>query len=130
MGHEQPTVLDLFAGCGGLSLGLERAGFIPVGFTEIAEEAAQTYLHNRHVKDLREIYELFKDVSSAIHEHNPQIIEFAHENEKQKYKTSTTWLCAQSIADLDEWNGDSIGEAELKCENQILEKLFPSPLNR
>lgn len=47
MGHEQPTVLDLFAGCGGLSLGLERAGFVPVGFTEIAEEAAQTYLHNR-----------------------------------------------------------------------------------
>ena len=47
MGHEQPTVLDLFAGCGGLSLGLERAGFVPVGFTEVAEEAAQTYLHNR-----------------------------------------------------------------------------------
>ena len=41
------TVIDLFAGCGGLSLGLEQAGFKPICFSEISAEAASTYRHNR-----------------------------------------------------------------------------------
>lgn len=39
--------LDLFAGCGGLSLGLEFAGFHPICFSEISPEAAHTYMFNR-----------------------------------------------------------------------------------
>lgn len=43
----QPTVIDLFAGCGGLSLGLEEAGFQPVFVNELDEDAMATYLANR-----------------------------------------------------------------------------------
>lgn len=41
------TVVDLFAGCGGLSLGLEQAGFFPLFVNELNEHAMQTYLINR-----------------------------------------------------------------------------------
>src|SRR5947209_49151 len=41
------TVIDLFAGCGGLSLGLEEAGFSPVFVNELNRDALQTYLLNR-----------------------------------------------------------------------------------
>jgi DNA (cytosine-5)-methyltransferase 1 len=41
------TCVDLFAGCGGLSLGLEQAGFTPVLFSEINRFAADTYAINR-----------------------------------------------------------------------------------
>ena len=40
-------LVDLFAGCGGLSLGLEQAGFTPVLFSEINPQAAETYIANR-----------------------------------------------------------------------------------
>ena len=39
--------VDLFAGCGGLSLGLEEAGFKPVFVNELNEDALATYLVNR-----------------------------------------------------------------------------------
>ena len=39
--------VDLFAGCGGLSLGLEKAGFSPVLVSELNKDAMETYLHNR-----------------------------------------------------------------------------------
>lgn len=39
------TVLDLFAGCGGLSLGFEANGFKTIGF-EMDANASQTYNHN------------------------------------------------------------------------------------
>lgn len=38
------TFIDLFAGCGGLSLGLEQAGFEVVFMNEIVETFASTYL--------------------------------------------------------------------------------------
>lgn len=41
-----PTVLDLFAGAGGLSLGFEQAGFNVVGGVEIWEPAIKTYVRN------------------------------------------------------------------------------------
>jgi DNA (cytosine-5)-methyltransferase 1 len=38
---------ELFAGCGGLALGLSRAGFVPVLMAEWDEDAVATVLHNR-----------------------------------------------------------------------------------
>jgi DNA (cytosine-5)-methyltransferase 1 len=42
--------VDLFAGCGGLSLGLEQAGFTPVFFSELNADARESYLLNRRVE--------------------------------------------------------------------------------
>ena len=41
------SFIDLFAGCGGLSLGLEQAGFTPVYVNELNSDALNTYLVNR-----------------------------------------------------------------------------------
>lgn len=41
--------IDLFAGCGGLSLGLEQAGFKPVLVNEIVPQFAETYKKNRNL---------------------------------------------------------------------------------
>ncbi len=41
------SVIDLFAGCGGLSLGLEQAGFESVYVNEINKDAMESYLVNR-----------------------------------------------------------------------------------
>lgn len=45
------TFIDLFAGCGGLSLGLEQAGFEVVFMNEIIETFASTYLANHNLKE-------------------------------------------------------------------------------
>jgi DNA (cytosine-5)-methyltransferase 1 len=44
---KKPTLIDLFAGCGGLSLGLEYAGFEPVFVNELNKDAMESYLLNR-----------------------------------------------------------------------------------
>jgi len=54
--------VDLFAGAGGLSLGLEKAGFEPIHAVEIDDDARSTYANNREAfepeeitKDIREV---------------------------------------------------------------------------
>ncbi|GGE57404.1 cytosine-specific methyltransferase [Actibacterium pelagium] len=42
------SMVDLFAGCGGLSLGFENSGFTPVFVNELNKDAQATYLANRH----------------------------------------------------------------------------------
>ena len=42
------SMVDLFAGCGGLSLGFENAAFTPVFVNELDQDALSTYLLNRH----------------------------------------------------------------------------------
>jgi DNA (cytosine-5)-methyltransferase 1 len=42
----KPTYVDLFAGCGGLSLGLEQAGFSLELAVEKSDMAAETFYHN------------------------------------------------------------------------------------
>lgn len=56
------TVVDLFAGCGGLSLGLELVGFEPILVAELSQSARKSYLanrggldHQRVVSDVREL---------------------------------------------------------------------------
>jgi|TARA_B100000427_G_C15510280_1_gene595839 DNA (cytosine-5)-methyltransferase 1 len=54
----RPNFIDLFAGCGGLSLGLEQAGFFPLYVNELNKDALETYLMNReseypHLRDPR-----------------------------------------------------------------------------
>ena len=46
-GSEKLTCVDLFAGCGGLSLGLEMAGFETLLFSELNHHAAKTFMANR-----------------------------------------------------------------------------------
>lgn len=41
------SMVDLFAGCGGLSLGFENAGFTPVFVNELNDDTMATYLANR-----------------------------------------------------------------------------------
>jgi DNA (cytosine-5)-methyltransferase 1 len=55
------TCIDLFAGCGGLSLGLEQAGFHPLLFSELNLSAGETYLANRvgqNIIPVGDIYQL------------------------------------------------------------------------
>lgn len=58
--------VDLFAGCGGLSLGLEQAGFTPILVNELNGDALESYLLNRdrqfpllrkkyHIRDIKEL---------------------------------------------------------------------------
>ena len=47
MQHDFLSVVDLFAGCGGLGLGLEQAGFTPIFVNELNEDARATYIANR-----------------------------------------------------------------------------------
>ena len=67
--------IDLFAGCGGLSLGLEQAGFNPVYVNELNTDALNTYLVNRteykhlalkefHSKDIKELSGTKKSLES------------------------------------------------------------------
>ena len=43
------TFIDLFAGCGGLILGLEQAGAEPCFMNEVVPTYVGTYIHNHDV---------------------------------------------------------------------------------
>ena len=74
--NKKLTFIDLFAGCGGLSLGLEQAGFYPLYVNELNSDALETYLINRdqeyphlrekyHSKDIKEVV-LKKDYFDSL----------------------------------------------------------------
>lgn len=65
------TLIDLFAGCGGLSLGLEQSGFTPVYVNEIDKSAMDTYLSNRKELPLlhKENFHSF-DILNAVKKKN------------------------------------------------------------
>lgn len=65
--------VDLFAGCGGLSKGLEQAGFTPIFFNEIVETYASTYLANHHfdscnyfIGDINELNNRLEDYKEIL----------------------------------------------------------------
>lgn len=45
--NTETLVIELFAGCGGLALGFESAGFKTIGY-EMLKDACETYRHNLH----------------------------------------------------------------------------------
>jgi len=63
------NVIDLFAGCGGLSLGLEEAGFTPVLFSELNRQAADTYLANREGMEIIEESDIYKLTNQKLEKH-------------------------------------------------------------
>lgn len=65
---ETPRVLDLFAGCGGISLGFQAAGFKNIGAIEIDPAAARSHALNFHrdaPDHLKEIHAQARDIIST-----------------------------------------------------------------
>lgn len=61
----KPRVLDLFSGCGGISLGFEKAGFEIVGAVEMDAAATKSHAMNfhRHLSDSeRRVHEQPRDI--------------------------------------------------------------------
>ena len=87
-------VVDLFAGCGGLSLGLEKAGFHPIFVNELNNDAMASYLKNREKVEPR----LF----------SPEF----HENDIKKIVTTRGFIQKLSQAFKREFNL-SIADGEL-----------------
>jgi DNA (cytosine-5)-methyltransferase 1 len=60
--------IDLFAGCGGLSLGMEQAGFVPLLFSELNLNAAETYMANRRGEETIPVGDIYSltDANLAI----------------------------------------------------------------
>ena len=78
------TFIDLFAGCGGLSLGLEKAGFFPLYVNELNKDAIETYLLNRDAEfpHLREKYKS-RDIKQTISD--PKFFEDLLDNLKSDF---------------------------------------------
>jgi len=63
----QKYCIDLFAGCGGLSLGLELAGFKTLLFSELNGDAADTFAENhKHADRFGDITDLTKNDCSLL----------------------------------------------------------------
>ena len=66
-------MVDLFAGCGGLSLGLEQAGFTPWFVNEIVEQFANTYKINHDLSDEHYFIGNIVTLNENIHEYKDML---------------------------------------------------------
>ncbi|WP_366775418.1 DNA cytosine methyltransferase [uncultured Treponema sp.] len=66
------TFIDLFAGAGGLSLGLEQAGFLPIFVNEIVPQFNETYRKNRNLSDEQYFVGDIKKLNEKIDEYLPR----------------------------------------------------------
>lgn len=66
------TFIDLFAGAGGLSLGLEQAGFTPIFVNEIVPQFNETYRKNRNLSDDQYFVGDIKELNEKIDEYLPR----------------------------------------------------------
>jgi len=84
---DKPTFIDLFAGCGGLSLGMEKAGFFPLYVNELNKDALETYLINRDIEypHLRDPKFHSQDIKKCI---NAKFFKSLKANLKEKFGTS------------------------------------------
>lgn len=80
MSKKDVKMVDLFAGCGGLSLGMEQAGFTPWFVNEIVETFCNTYKKNHSLSD--DHYYI-----GDINELNTRI------NEYEEYLSDITLVC-------------------------------------
>jgi DNA (cytosine-5)-methyltransferase 1 len=91
--------IDLFAGAGGLSLGLEEAGFNPIKAVDNYKAANQTYLFNRPFLQEKHIVSAdIKTVETELFEHAPLIVGgppcqgFSNANKQKKEKDDRNQL--------------------------------------
>ena len=89
MRNSKLTSIDLFAGCGGLSLGLEQAGFQPLFVNEINRDALGTYFMNREEYPyLREDKFHKNDIKDCI---NPEFFTELFKNLKKKHENHSNY---------------------------------------
>ncbi len=60
--------VELFAGCGGMTLGLTQAGFNPVFANELSPMAAETYAHNLLKDEIQDMFWLSSQFSRKEHD--------------------------------------------------------------
>lgn len=102
------TAVDLFAGCGGLSLGFQEAGVEIKAAFELWETAAQNYEHNFNHPVYRLDLSVVDDVASLIREINPDMIlggppcqDFSHAGKRiESGRASLTASYAQIISTI------------------------------
>ena len=69
MAKEKHTCIDLFAGAGGLSLGLEMANFRPLLCCEVNDSARETYMANRKGEDIVEFSDIYSLTNQKLKKH-------------------------------------------------------------
>lgn len=74
MVKKEYTLIDLFAGCGGLSLGLEHAGFSSAFFNELVPTYASTYLANHNLSEGEYFIGDINELNKKIHDYEDIIL--------------------------------------------------------